>query len=105
MSDTASAETKPVPAPAPAAPNRVPWVRMLSIAGGLFALDQITKWSILINLEHKQVVPVIGDFFGLTLVYNTGMAWGLGQGNNALFIGLCVATLGTLLYLTHKGSF
>ena len=104
MSDSTSATTPP--AAAPAGPTiQVPWARMLTISLALFSLDQITKWAIITNLQHREIIPVIGDFFGLTLVYNTGMAWGLGQGNNALFIGLCVATLGTLLYLTHRGNF
>lgn len=78
---------------------------MAGIALGLFALDQVTKWAILANLEFREHVPVWGDFFALTHVYNTGMAWGLGQGNNSVFIGLCVATLIALIILTAKGSF
>jgi signal peptidase II len=104
MSEPVSAELS---APsAPPKPVAVPWGFMLGLAAGLYALDQATKWAIVANLEHRQYIPVIGDdFFGLTLVYNTGMAWGLGQGNNGLFIALCVATLVALVFLTAKGNF
>ena len=40
----------------------------------VIVLDQITKWVIVFQLEHGEVVPVIPTF-NLTHVYNPGAAW------------------------------
>lgn len=42
--------------------------------------DQITKYLADISLEMGQPVPIIDGFFNLTLVYNTGAAFGMFQG-------------------------
>ncbi|MEH6798342.1 MAG: signal peptidase II [Halopseudomonas sabulinigri] len=46
------------------------WLSLLIIA-----LDQLTKWVAVSNLEMYQQVPVIADLFSFTLAYNTGAAF------------------------------
>lgn len=46
------------------------WLSLLVIA-----LDQLTKWGAVSNLEMYQQVPVIPDLFSFTLAYNTGAAF------------------------------
>jgi signal peptidase II len=50
----------------------------------LFALivifDQITKYLADVTLEMGRPIPVIDGYFNLTLVYNTGAAFGMFQG-------------------------
>lgn len=43
-------------------------------------LDQITKYLADISLEMGNPVPIVDGFFNLTLVYNTGAAFGMFQG-------------------------
>lgn len=43
----------------------------------VLALDQISKVLILQNFELGQTLPVIPDFFNLTLTFNRGAAFGL----------------------------
>jgi signal peptidase II len=50
----------------------------LLVAGVLvFALDWVTKVWAEQNLVPHQPVPIIGEFFRLTLGYNTGVAFGM----------------------------
>ena len=42
-----------------------------------FSLDSLTKRWAELNLDAYEPVPIIGDFFRLTLGYNTGVAFGL----------------------------
>lgn len=59
----------------------------------MLAADQATKWLALEFLSHVPTVPIIPGIFHLTLVQNSGVAFGLFQGR-----GLWI-TLGTLLVL------
>lgn len=43
----------------------------------IFGLDQATKWLALERLQWGHPVEVIPNFFSLTLVSNTGAAWGI----------------------------
>ncbi len=40
-------------------------------------LDQLTKYTVRINFERHEVLPVIDGFFNLILTYNPGAAFGL----------------------------
>ncbi|MEE1266182.1 MAG: signal peptidase II, partial [Akkermansia sp.] len=76
------------------------WLILLII--GLYALDQLTKWAIVLNFpynwEHSfssKIIPVIqgSEFmnFCLVRVHNTGVAFGTGHGTVwAPFVFLCV---------------
>ena len=59
----------------------------------MVAGDQFTKWLAVLLLSNIATVPVIGSFFHFTLIYNTGVAFGLLEG-----WGLWV-TAGTLVVL------
>jgi len=68
-------------------------------------LDQITKLSIRLSLAPGESIPVLGpDFFLLTHVRNTGVAFGL-QPGGIVFLALfnAAASLG-LIYLLLRSS-
>ncbi|MBP3391469.1 MAG: signal peptidase II [Clostridia bacterium] len=48
-----------------------------AISIGLVLLDQFTKWLITITIPYGSFVSVIGDFFSISHVLNTGAAWGV----------------------------
>ncbi len=50
---------------------------MLMVAAGVVALDQISKSIVLSHLSRVYSLKVIDGFFSLTLVLNTGVAFGL----------------------------
>ncbi len=79
----------------------------------LFALDQLTKGWIVANFPDPRegvfrVINVIPDFFNIVRVHNTGMAFGLLNGNpyaNYLFTAIGVTALTIIAVLWRKGAF
>lgn len=53
---------------------------MSVILAFVVALDQFTKYLVLQNLRRGEVIPLIPDFFNLTLTFNRGAAFGLLSG-------------------------
>lgn len=49
-------------------------------------IDQITKYIVVKNISMNQMIPVIEDFFYLTLHKNSGGAWGIMQNSRIFFI-------------------
>ena len=52
---------------------------------GIIAVDQITKWAVVENLEEQRAYPVIGEFFRLYLVRNPGAAFSMGTNATIIF--------------------
>jgi signal peptidase II len=75
---------------------------MLVLVPVLYGMDQFTKFLVLSRIEEHEVVVVIPGFFNLVRVYNTGAAFGMLAGANALFIGLSIAALIILSVLIWK---
>ncbi len=72
-------------------------------AAVIFILDRATKYFIINILHGGQSIKVF-EFFHITLIFNTGTAFGLLKGQNTFFITLSViATIAILFYSrTHK---
>jgi signal peptidase II len=72
-------------------------------------LDGLTKIWALQNLEPFQPLPVMGEFFRLTLGYNTGVAFGLfANGGVWPLIVTGIVILGLMFWLTNglrRGDF
>ena len=67
----------------------------------VFAADQITKFLALEQLRYGQPVEIIQGFFSLTLIYNTGAAWGTFKAHGPWLTCLSVAAL-IFLVKTHR---
>jgi len=66
------------------------------VAFGLVILDQCSKFFILQDLVFGQSIPLIPKVLYLTLIQNTGIAFGLFQNNPGLLTGIitgCVILL------------
>jgi signal peptidase II len=61
----------------------------------VLAIDQIVKYFARMKLEE---IPVIQNFFHLTLVENTGAGFGLLQGQRFLLIAISLIVLGFIIY-------
>ncbi|WP_422117033.1 signal peptidase II [Brachybacterium sp. UNK5269] len=59
---------------------RVVLAMMAIIAAILLLLDQITKNLAVAHLPELDPQPFLGEVLQLTLLYNSGAAWGLGSG-------------------------
>ncbi len=79
-------------------PNR----RIAAIALGVFALDQLTKYLVLLFLPTRDSEKVIVDgFFKLVHWGNTGAAWSLLSGNNELLAIVALVALLVLFLSRH----
>lgn len=89
------------------------WRSLLYLALPLFLLDLGTKEWIVRRFPPPHDVfvasePVIDGFFDLVRVHNTGVAWGMGNGEqwaNWVFGGVGVAALFFVSWLWRKNAF
>ena len=63
-------------------------------------LDQVTKIFVEKNISNS--VSVLGNFFQLTLVKNTGSIFGLFHNQNTLIIWFSIVVIGFILYYYDK---
>lgn len=78
--------------------------RILAVAAVIFACDQLTKWLALCKLIEGDEIVVIPGFFNLTLRFNTGAAWSMLSGNNAVLAVVALAALVALYLARHHFS-
>jgi signal peptidase II len=74
--------------------------RIAAVALCILAADQITKWFVLRCIYPGDEIAVIPGFFNLTHRANTGAAWSMFTGNNAVLATVALAAL-VVLYLTR----
>lgn len=70
-------------------------------AGLVLALDLFTKLLVQRTLHLYESIPVLGDFFRLTYIYNPGAAFGLHLGpySRYIFLTLAFVALGVLMVM------
>src|SRR6266704_627049 len=71
--------------------------RIAYLALGVFLLDQLTKLIVLKYLGYAQEKDIIHGFFKFVHWGNTGAAWSLFRGNNALLAGVAAVALAVLV--------
>lgn len=73
---------------------------------GILLLDQITKYIIRVTMSAGESVPVLGDFFRLTFVKNTGAAFSMLRGERILLIVIpLIVAAGAIWYFrSHPGK-
>ena len=81
------------------------YFEMLLIAAAVFAADQLSKYWIRTHLELRETItpiPALGDFFRIIHWKNTGVAFGLFQGNGWILtcIGI-VIVIGIIIFSTQ----
>ena len=102
MSDTMT-DTRPITAPDTPDEARKKIALYLGLTLGLIVIDQITKYIVERSLRLYDPVPVIGDFFRLTYIFNRGAAFGLhlGEWSRVAFTILPVVA-SILLYMMYR---
>ena len=68
----------------------------------IIIIDQLTKYIAKSNLDIHQSIPIIKDFFHITLTTNTGAGFGLLRDNNALISFITIIILGFILFYYDK---
>jgi len=77
----------------------------VALVGSIVALDALTKWVVQQTLVLYHPVPILGDFFRLTYIYNPGAAFGLHLGNYSRFIFLALTVVAVVvLYLWYRAT-
>ena len=74
------------------------------IAAIIIAVDQLTKWLIVINLELYERVSVIGQFFEITSHRNTGAAFGILSGQRWFFVAITIVIVAGLIWYIRKAA-
>ncbi len=75
------------------------------IVSSVIILDQATKFFALKFLQLNTPVPLIKNFFNLTLVYNRGAAFGFFQNHWLVFIPATILAIGLILmHLRNKSN-
>jgi signal peptidase II len=69
------------------------------------ALDQLTKAVASSRLLLSEPVSIVGDVVRLTLVHNTGAAFGLFPGSRFPFIVVSVLAIAVVLYLVTREAY
>lgn len=65
----------------------------------LIFLDQFTKYEILLHLKGQNSISLIPGVLELSYVENRGMAFGMLEGKQFLFVGMCVVFCIALIWL------
>src|SRR5580698_1000658 len=74
--------------------------RIAALALCVLICDQLTKWLVRQHIFPNDEITVIPGFFNLTYRVNTGAAWSMFTGNNALLAAVALAAL-VILYRTR----
>jgi len=75
--------------------------RIIALALFILALDQLTKWFVLQCLAAGDEVIVVPGFFNFAHRANTGAAWSLFTGNNAVLAGVALVAVIALFLARH----
>jgi signal peptidase II len=79
----------------------------VGLAGGVLVLDQVAKFWVSAVLRLHETRPVITGFLSLTLVHNTGAAFGILAGEHSLlrtwfFLLVSLLAAGVVLWLLWR---
>lgn len=73
--------------------------------GGIVALDLVTKLVVQALMTPYRPMPVLGDVFRLTYIYNPGAAFGLNLGGQSrLIFGALAVIAVVLLFLFYRAT-
>ncbi len=69
------------------------------IAIFLIFADQVSKLAVIKRLHQNESVPILKDIFHITLVYNTGSAFGLLRNQTLILTFISVIAITVILFL------
>jgi len=76
-----------------------------ALVGGTVLLDVVTKYIVQQTLVLYRPVPVLGDFFRLTYIFNRGAAFGLHLGDYSRWIFLALTVVAVVvLFLWYRAT-
>lgn len=95
------------PAGGVSAPHDQPRRRRLLVAlgllaAGVLAVDQVSKSLVAARLEPGEYIPLLGDVFGLQLVFNPGAAFSLATGSTWIFTIVATVVAVVIVRISRK---
>jgi signal peptidase II len=72
------------------------------LAAGVLVLDQVSKTLALAHLETGSYVPLLGEYFGLQLVFNPGAAFSLATGSTWIFTIVAVVVAVVIVRVSRR---
>ena len=70
----------------------------------VFVFDRLTKIKIMRSMVQGESHQVMGDYFRITSVRNTGAAFGLFAGNHKIFVVISMVAIALVLMLYFRGG-
>jgi signal peptidase II len=70
----------------------------------VFIADRMTKLHVMRTMVPGESFRVLGEFFRITSVRNTGAAFGLFQGNHRVFVWISLVAIALVLVLYHRSG-
>ena len=77
---------------------------ILSLVAFIFLIDQLSKYLILQILQPNKSIEIVKNVFYLTLVHNTGAAFGIFKNQTAFFITITAITIIVIFIYIGKRS-
>ncbi|HEX2203742.1 MAG TPA: signal peptidase II [Longimicrobium sp.] len=98
-----TSESRPVAAPGDETGRKA--ALYAGLVGGVIVLDQLTKWVVERSMRLYDPIPVMGDFFRLTFIYNRGAAFGIHAGEWSRWIFSVLAAVAVVvLFVMYRGT-
>jgi signal peptidase II len=72
------------------------------LAAGVLVVDQLTKTLAVARLAPGEHIPLLGDFFGLQLVFNSGAAFSFATGSTWIFTIVATVVTVVIVRLSRK---
>jgi len=77
------------------------WIVIILLITGL---DQLTKYIVMRNINHGEMIPIIDRFFYLTHVTNKGAAWSILQNKRYFLVVMPSIVSVVLFYFLFKAD-
>lgn len=77
-------------------------MRYYIIAFIIIMIDQLTKWWVVANMELRESITIIENFFYITSHRNTGAAWGILAGQMGFFYIITTIVVIVIVFYIQK---
>lgn len=74
------------------------------VAAGVVVIDQVSKQWVLNNLVEGAVHPLIGDWLGIELVFNSGAAFSFGNSTTWLLTIFAIVVTAGIVYYARRAQ-
>lgn len=78
--------------------------KVLSLSSFIVIVDRLTKYIICRNFSEGQSVKIVPGLFHITLVLNSGAAFGLFKGRSIFFMALTAVVIASICFYVWRGA-